>query len=154
MKRIKELKGICIFFFLRNWVFTWSCRTANSIAAPTPEYLVWRNSKRYNEGHKKSRTKGHEFDERTLDKIATKEGPFNRYIVDLNGGIKSPHCGSYDYRRILHRNCVDKEVKTLSCGGTMLAMLRTVKASPGWKLNTTDGHTRESAQANTMNLGF
>ena len=33
----------------------------------------------------------------------------------------------------------------------MLAMLRIVKASPGWKLSTTEGHTRESAHANTMN---
>jgi hypothetical protein len=32
----------------------------------------------------------------------------------------------------------------------MLAMLRTVKASPGSRLRVTDGHTRESAQANTM----
>lgn len=32
----------------------------------------------------------------------------------------------------------------------MLAMLRTVKASPGSRPRVTDGHTRESAQANTM----
>lgn len=40
---------------------------------------------------------------------------------------------------------------TLSKAGTMLAMLRMVKASPGWKPRVTEGHTRESAQANTMN---
>ena len=32
----------------------------------------------------------------------------------------------------------------------MAAMLRTVKASPGSRPRVTDGHTRESAQANTM----
>ena len=32
----------------------------------------------------------------------------------------------------------------------MAAMLRTVKASPGCRPRVTDGHTRESAQANTM----
>jgi hypothetical protein len=32
----------------------------------------------------------------------------------------------------------------------MLAMLRTVKASPGSRPRVTDGHTRESAHANTM----
>uniref|UniRef100_A0A7C9DBB7 Uncharacterized protein n=1 Tax=Opuntia streptacantha TaxID=393608 RepID=A0A7C9DBB7_OPUST len=43
---------------------------------------------------------------------------------------------------------------TLSKGGTMLAMLRTMNASPGWKSRTCDGQTRESEQANTMNLGL
>jgi hypothetical protein len=33
----------------------------------------------------------------------------------------------------------------------MLAMLRTVKASPGCRPRVTDGQQRESAQANTMN---
>jgi hypothetical protein len=32
----------------------------------------------------------------------------------------------------------------------MAAMLRTVKASPGCRPRVTDGHTRESEQANTM----
>jgi len=32
----------------------------------------------------------------------------------------------------------------------MLAMLRTAKASPGCRPRVTDGHTRESEQANTM----
>jgi len=32
----------------------------------------------------------------------------------------------------------------------MEAMLRTVKASPGCRPRVTDGHTRESEQANTM----
>lgn len=32
----------------------------------------------------------------------------------------------------------------------MLAMLRTEKASPGCRPRVTDGHTRESEQANTM----
>jgi hypothetical protein len=32
----------------------------------------------------------------------------------------------------------------------MAAMLRTVKASPGCSPSVTDGHTRESEQANTM----
>uniref|UniRef100_A0A0A9F474 Uncharacterized protein n=1 Tax=Arundo donax TaxID=35708 RepID=A0A0A9F474_ARUDO len=35
----------------------------------------------------------------------------------------------------------------------MLAMLRTVKASPGCRPRVTDGQTRESAQANTMYRG-
>jgi hypothetical protein len=40
---------------------------------------------------------------------------------------------------------------TLSNAGTMLAMLRMVNASPGSKPSVTEGHTRESAQAKTMN---
>jgi hypothetical protein len=35
----------------------------------------------------------------------------------------------------------------------MLAMLRTEKASPGCRPRVTDGHTRESEQANTRYLG-
>lgn len=33
----------------------------------------------------------------------------------------------------------------------MLAMFRTINASPGSKLRTCEGHTRESEQANTIN---
>lgn len=43
---------------------------------------------------------------------------------------------------------------TLSNCGTMLAMLRTTKASPGWKSNTCEGHTRESEHANTINCNI
>lgn len=39
----------------------------------------------------------------------------------------------------------------MSNGGTMLAMLRTTKASPGWKSKMWEGHTLESEQANTIN---
>jgi len=36
-------------------------------------------------------------------------------------------------------------------GGTRLAMLRIIKASPGWNPNMLEGHTLESAQAITIN---
>ena len=41
--------------------------------------------------------------------------------------------------------------QTWSYGGTMLATLRTTKASPGWKSRTCDGQTLESEHANTIN---
>jgi hypothetical protein len=41
--------------------------------------------------------------------------------------------------------------QTLSYGGTMLAMFRTTKASPGWKFRTCEGQTRESEHAKTIN---
>lgn len=46
------------------------------------------------------------------------------------------------------------EYLVLSNGGTMLAMLRTTKASPGWKSKMWEGHTLESEQANTINFGL
>lgn len=42
-------------------------------------------------------------------------------------------------------------VRTVSKGGTILAMFLTTKASPGWKFKMWDGQTRESEQANTRN---
>lgn len=44
-----------------------------------------------------------------------------------------------------------KHKETWLNAGTMLAMLRAMKASPGWKSKTWEGLTRESEHANTRN---
>lgn len=44
-----------------------------------------------------------------------------------------------------------KDKETWLNAGTMLAMLRAMNASPGWKSKTWEGLTRESEHANTRN---